>query len=56
MKGDYGSMAWVNDDSGREFVCTVNKEHNDEKRYENLSENEKETCRNVNEIVGTERW
>lgn len=56
MKGDYGSMAWVNDESGREFVCTVEKEHLDEKEYENLSESEKETCRDVNEIIGTERW
>lgn len=56
MKPDYGSMAWVNDQEGHEFVCTVEVNHANEKQYENLSEDEKKTCRNVNEIVGTERW
>ena len=27
MKGDYGSLVWVNDAKGKEYVCTVNKEH-----------------------------
>lgn len=56
MKGDYGSLSWVNDESGKEYVCTVDREHIDEKRYENLSENERKTCSDVNQIVGTERW
>jgi len=56
MKGDYGSMAWVNDDAGKEYVCTVDFSHSGEKRYENLSEKERETCQDVNQIVGTERW
>ncbi len=56
MKGDYGSLAWVNDQEGHEYVCTVNKEHSNEKKYENLSRKEKKTCENVNQIVGTERW
>lgn len=56
MKGDYGSMAWVNDRSGKEYVCTVNVDHLDEHEYERLSEDEKKTCIDVNQIVGTERW
>ena len=56
MKGDYGSLTWVNDKEGHEFVCTVNKQHVNEKRYEKLTENERKTCQNVNQIVGTERW
>ena len=56
MKGDYGSMAWVNDEKGHEFVCTVDREHMDEKKYENLTEKERATCQDVNQIVGTERW
>jgi len=31
MKGDYGSMAWVNDDKGKEYVCTVDVEQSKEK-------------------------
>ena len=56
MKGDYGSMAWVNDESGKEYVCTVDVKHSNEKKYENLSEQERKTCQDVNQIVGTERW
>lgn len=56
MKGDYGSMAWVNDESGKEFVCTVDPEHVDEHSFENLSSEEQKSCVDVNQIVGTERW
>lgn len=56
MKGDYGSLAWVNDKDGHEYVCTIEKEHQNEKKYENLSAEEKKTCQDVNQIVGTERW
>jgi len=56
MKGDYGSMAWVNDDKGKEYVCTVDVEQSKEKKYENLSKEERVTCQDVNQIVGTERW
>jgi hypothetical protein len=56
MKGDYGSLVWVNDAKGKEYVCTVNKEHLNEKKFENLSSSERKSCANVNQIVGTERW
>lgn len=56
MKGDYGSMAWVNDDSGKEYVCGVDPEHLDEHSYENLSSEEQHSCVDVNQIVGTEKW
>jgi hypothetical protein len=55
MNGDYGSLAWVNDREGREFVCKVDFEHSNEKEFERLSEKERESCSNVNEIVGTEK-
>jgi hypothetical protein len=56
MKGDYGSMAWVNDEKGKEYVCTVDVKHTNEKKYENLSKEERKTCQDVNQFVGTERW
>jgi len=56
MKGDYGSLAWVNDEDGHELVCTVDCDHMDEKKFKNLRPSEKETCQDVNQIVGTERW
>jgi hypothetical protein len=51
MKGDYGSMVWVNDSEGREFVCTADFEHMDEKKYERLSETERKSCSDVSQIV-----
>ncbi|WP_167331676.1 hypothetical protein [Desulfogranum mediterraneum] len=56
MKGDFGSLAWVNDEKGKEYVCTVDNDHLEEKKFENLRESEKKTCEDVNQIVGTERW
>lgn len=56
MKGDYGSLAWVNDEDGHEYVCTVESDHQNEKQYEKLRNSEKATCEDVNQIVGTERW
>jgi|WetSurMetagenome_2_1015567.scaffolds.fasta_scaffold1792123_1 hypothetical protein len=51
MKGDYGSMVWVDDRDGREFVCTADFEHMDEQKYERLSEKERKSCSNVNQMV-----
>ncbi len=55
MKGDFGSLVWVNDKEGHEYVCIVNT--NDDKRdFEGLSESERATCSNVNDFIGTDRW
>lgn len=55
MKGGYERLVWVNDDEGREFVCSITDSGN-VKSYDELSDEEKRTCSNVNQIVGTERW
>jgi hypothetical protein len=51
MRGDYSSMVWVDDSEGREFVCTADFEHMDEKEYERLNEKERASCSNVSQIV-----
>jgi hypothetical protein len=56
MKGDYGSMIWVNDREGKEYVCTADFEHRHEQNIERLSEEERRTCTDVNHIIGSERW
>lgn len=56
MKGDYGSLVWVNDDEGHEFVCTLDNANEEKKDYSDLTEEEKSTCMDVSNIVGTERW
>ncbi|MBU1568650.1 MAG: hypothetical protein KJ630_23860 [Proteobacteria bacterium] len=55
MNGDFGSLVWVSDKEGHEYVCVANG--NDDKReLDGLSENERETCTNVNDFIGTDRW
>lgn len=55
MKSVYNSLAWVNDKEGQEFVCTLDHGRQ-RKSFEDLSDDEKKRCSNVNQIVGTERW
>lgn len=56
QRGDYGSMVWVRDEEGHEFSCTLDHYRKNVKNLEELSDNERQSCQNVNEIVGTERW
>ena len=55
MKGDYGSLIWLNDKDGAEYVCYLEDVKNF-KEGDSLSEEARQRCFNVNEIVGTERW
>ena len=53
MKNGYRSLSWVNDKNGKEYVCSLDVRN---KKYEDLTEDEKRKCADVNQIVGTERW
>jgi hypothetical protein len=52
----YESMVWVQDDNGREFSCTLDHSRSNVRSFNDLSEHERTSCMNVNQIVGTERW
>ena len=52
----YEGLVWVNDDKGRELVCTLDSVRPGVRRFDDLNEGERRSCRDVNEIVGTERW
>jgi len=54
MNGGYEALSWVNDKDGKEYVCSFKS--GDKKSFEQLTEEEKKTCADVNQIVGTERW
>ena len=54
MKGGIESLVWLNDKKGKEYVCSL--KDNTKKSYEELTEEEKRKCADVNNIVGTERW
>ena len=55
MRSGYESLVWINDKNGKEYVCYfddgVNKQN-----FDQLSEQEKKRCSDVNQLVGTERW
>jgi hypothetical protein len=55
MNSDLGSLVWVNDKEGHEYVCVANS--NDDKKYlDGLTESERATCSDVNDFIGTDRW
>ena len=54
MKGGIESLTWIRDQNGKEYVCSL--ENSEIDRYEDLSEEEKRRCTDVNQIIGSERW
>lgn len=55
MKSGYESLVWLNDKKGREYVCSLDT-HGNKKSFDQLTEEEKKKCSDVNQMVGTERW
>ena len=56
MKGDFGSLVWVNDRQGHEYVCIAGDRLDSNGEFEALSEGERATCINTNDFIGTDRW
>jgi len=52
----YQSLVWVNDNNGNQFSCTLETQRPDVTKYNQLTNQEKQSCMNVNGIIGTERW
>ena len=55
MKRGYESLAWLNDKDGKEYVCSI-ENLGDKTTFDQLTNEEKEKCSDVNQIVDTERW
>jgi hypothetical protein len=55
MNSDLGSLVWVNDKEGHEYVCVANS-NGDKKDLDGLTESERATCSDVNDFIGTDRW
>lgn len=56
MRGGYESLVWLNDSNGREYVCYIDDIKGNKKSFDELTDDEKRHCENVNQLVGTERW
>ncbi len=52
----YEGLVWVNDDKGRELVCTLESVRGGVRSVDDLTVSERRSCRDVSEIIGTERW
>ena len=50
--GGYEAMVWVQDRDGRQFSCYLE----DIKNPEELTDEERAKCLDVNTLIGTERW
>ncbi|MGA7276364.1 MAG: hypothetical protein WBW79_00355 [Desulfocapsaceae bacterium] len=55
MRGGYESLIWLKDNNGKEYVCYLD-DAADKESFEQLSEEQKRKCADVNQLVGTERW
>ena len=53
--GGYESMIWLNDRNGREFACYVDDVKKNQ-HLEDLPEDLRGKCLDVNDLIGTERW
>ena len=49
-------QVWNQGDTSAADQIFADNKHSNEKKYENLSKEERKTCQDVNQIVGTERW
>ena len=56
MNGDFGSLVWVNDRKGHEYVCVANDRSGNRKDFEALSDSERASCIDTNDFIGTDRW
>lgn len=56
MNSDFGSLVWVNDREGHEYVCIAGSNIDSKKDFDSLSDSERATCSDVNDFVGTDRW
>jgi hypothetical protein len=56
MNGDFRSLVWVNDKQGHEYVCIASDRADNKKDLDALSDNERASCINTNDFIGTDRW
>jgi hypothetical protein len=52
----YESLVWVNDNQGRGYSCTLDAPRGNVHSFDELTEHERQSCMDVNLLVGTERW
>ncbi len=56
MRGDYGSLVWVNDKDGHEYVCIADGNADNKNDIHDLSDTERASCADTNSFIPTDRW
>ena len=56
MKGGYESLVWIMDRDGKEYACYLDDIKGKIREKDDLTEEEKAKCIDINQIIGTERW
>ena len=49
-------MVWIRDKDGKEYACYADALKGKIKSKEELTDDEKEKCMDVSQLIGTERW
>ena len=52
ISGEYKKMVWVHDKDGKEYACYVDDLKGKIKKKEDLSDEEKQKCMDLNEVLG----
>jgi len=53
MKGGYESLVWIMDKDGKEYACYLDDIKGKIREKNDLTEEEKENCLDINQIIGT---
>ena len=56
MKEIERDLIWINDKAGRDYLCTLDSNRAMPVKFEELSPQERVTCRNVEEVLAVEWW
>ena len=54
--GGYESLVWIRDNKGKVYACPLEAIKGKVKDGDELTDEERARCTDVNTIVGTERW
>ena len=55
-KGGYESLVWIRDKDGKEYACSAAALKGNLKTKEELTEEAMQSCMDVSQLIGTERW
>ena len=55
-KSGYESLVWIRDKDGKEYCCPLDAIKGKVKGKDELTDEERQKCMDVSQIVGTERW